>query len=546
MTRIYINADEPNSEVKVEVEPGCALLVGRAPDPSRLDWDALIPQQSRCALMRARTTPAPYRLETLTVPWERVSANHLLVLADGAAIAVCDLGSRNGSFIKLGPHRVMVTPAGQGLRICLARAAAPLVTPTRPQDAQWSSDADFCIGVEQALTTWLQQLGDPVRVIRSAPGCSAEGFLLADQSIITLKSYGTLQFPAGALMETVRAYIHDQNARFVQLKRRPSELLSASPEVRQILARTAAAASGSLRTLFLGPGSGSKELLARCYHHYSPRHAGPFRTLNCALVTNDRLHAQLFGACGWSFTGAAADSTGLVEAAHSGTLFLDELGEMNPEMQRSLLRFLDSRGEYYRLGDSQQRHSDVQLVCGSSAPLDDPAYRCGRFRDDLWYRLATCIIHVSPLDTRPEDVRACLELRTRPAAEPLGSAALLAQSRIGATPLHAPSKLRAEAALPANTELGWERIAREAIGAFLVDQGEKQAGWDQLQLFVESYLKPMFVAQAAALVQAPGTARAVSYSALARRLRIGDGSTVKTHLLRFEKRFIASVRPKTP
>lgn len=105
------------------------------------------------------------------------------------------------------------------------------------------------------------------------------------------------------------------------------------------------------------------------------------------------------------------------------------------------------------------------------------------------------------------------------------------------------AKLYANAAADSNAALGWEQIAEQAVSAFLEDNGEARVGWDQLQLLIERYLKPIFVAQALASRQPPSDGRATNYSALARRLFIADGSTVKTHLSRFEERFSAVHTP---
>lgn len=610
MIRIHIEVKELGAPLQAEVGAGRALLIGRAPDPSRIDWSALDPQTAACALVSAQTHPGHYTIETLTIASNRISANHLLVLNDGAAAGLYDLNSRNGSWVKLTPQRSTILLPEPEVKVSLAGAPQGEPQLPRPRDAQWDQPADFGMAVAQCITIWLKQCELPVRVLLHPPGSAAQGLKLADEGFIELQEEGTLNISGSTLIDQVSEYIHDQNTRFSQIERRASAMIAASPVIRQILLRTADAAASGRRTILLGATGVGKELLARSYHGYSPRHSGPFVTVNCALLNKDLLYAQLFGARRGSFTGAVADIAGLIEAAHGGTLFLDELGELCPEVQKALLRFLDSRGEYYRLGEPRVRHADVLLVCATNAPLDDSGYRSGRFRDDLWYRLASSVIRVPALRERPEDVRAFLEsrplhggkwsvaqcltpealalalqdpwpgnfrdlenfvdrlpasacphgidraqceaaLREGRAQGSSGSPAVSAQptaavttpavralaesvGRLGGRP-------RIESALPANAALGWDRINQIALSAFLEDQGEHQAGWDQLQLFVERYLKPMFVAHAAAPQQAPGASlRSVNYAALARRLHIGDGSTVKTHLSRFAERFTAA------
>lgn len=123
-------------------------------------------------------------------------------------------------------------------------------------------------------------------------------------------------------------------------------------------------------------------------------------------------YAQLFGARRGSFTGAVADVTGLVAAADGGTPFLDALGEMPHDVQAALLRFLDTRGEYCRLGETQARRVSVQVVCAANVALDDPDYRSGRFRHDLGYRLAAAVLRVPPRCERRDDILGCLHGRT--------------------------------------------------------------------------------------------------------------------------------------
>lgn len=229
-------------------------------------------------------------------------------------------------------------------------------------------------------------------------------FHLADDHALQVISLsgGTYDSQIGVVLDRIRGYIHEQNLRLEQFLRRVDGMVVASPIMREVLRRVAESAEQGRRTVLLGPTGAGKEWLARCYHRYSPRSKGPFAALNCALLDRDLLYAQLFGARRGSFTGAVQDIQGLVEASHEGTLFLDELGEMSLDVQKALLRFLDTRGEYQRLGDPKPRHADVQLVCASNAGLDEAEYRMKHFRDDLWYRLSSAVIRVPPLRERPE------------------------------------------------------------------------------------------------------------------------------------------------
>lgn len=656
MTKIRIQAKGLDSSISATIGPGTALLIGRAPDPKRLDWSQLRPPPSACDPMKPSIKPERYHLTTLPIPSPRASANHLLALKDGSTLALFELGSRNGSWIKLEPqHPVMVAGA---LEVALSLAGQPVtdLLPHRPANAEWTDTTDFGAAVVTALTTWSAQQDAPVQfqldVVGSAAGRTANILPLADGQAILLRVNGTMPCSIDELQQIASQYVHDQNARYMQLERRVPGMVASSLAIREILYRLADAAASSRRTILLGPTGVGKELLARSYHGYSPRHNGPFVTVNCALLDKDLLHAQLFGARRGSFTGAVNDVVGLLESAHGGTLFLDELGEMSSDVQKALLRFLDSRGEYYRLGDARLRTADVQIVCASNRDLDDPACRSQYFRSDLWYRLASSVLRIPPLRERPEDIRAFLSSRSvpgsalrivdclspealtavlrdpwpgnfrdlenfldrlppaarpqsidlatckralregrdssaspapqscpsltpaavvlsepstlaagptpclmvatarrrasvvSPSVTPAVSASTLASCLPPAAPvtsreLPRPAGLRGSTHVDSNAALGWETITQHAVRAFLEDHGEARVGWDQLQTLIERYLKPLFVAQAAASRPPASEGRATNYSALARRLHIGDGSTVKNHLARFEERFAA-------
>jgi two-component system response regulator HydG len=154
--------------------------------------------------------------------------------------------------------------------------------------------------------------------------------------------------------------------------------------------------------LILGESGTGKELCARFIHRASERRHLPFLALNCAALPDDLLESELFGHERGAFTGAAARRHGLLELAHEGTLFLDEVGEMSAAMQAKLLRALD-RGEIRRLGGDRTLHVDVRIIAATNRDLGQAA-AAGIFRHDLYYRLGVVVIEVPPLRDRVEDV----------------------------------------------------------------------------------------------------------------------------------------------
>jgi DNA-binding NtrC family response regulator len=178
----------------------------------------------------------------------------------------------------------------------------------------------------------------------------------------------------------------------------------AMAQLRDLLER---AGRSSSNVLLLGESGSGKELAARAIHRGSARRDLPFLALNCAALPHDLLESELFGHERGAFTGATARRHGLLELAHRGTLFLDEVGEMSPAMQAKLLRALD-RGEVRRLGGDRVLHVDVRVIAATNKDLAR-AVAQGQFRHDLYYRLGVVVIEVPPLRQRVEDIPLLVE-----------------------------------------------------------------------------------------------------------------------------------------
>src|SRR5437588_6015844 len=186
------------------------------------------------------------------------------------------------------------------------------------------------------------------------------------------------------------------------------DILGNCPEIRAVRDIVARVAGTSSTVLICGETGTGKELVARAIHRNSQRAHKPFIAINCAAVTETLLESELFGHERGAFTGADKTRSGLFEAAHEGTLFLDEVAEMSAAAQAKLLRVLTD-GQLMRLGSVKTRSVDVRVLAATHRDLEQRVKE-GRFREDLYYRLAVVPISIPPLRERTADVAALCEL----------------------------------------------------------------------------------------------------------------------------------------
>jgi transcriptional regulator with PAS, ATPase and Fis domain len=188
----------------------------------------------------------------------------------------------------------------------------------------------------------------------------------------------------------------------------PDELIGIGTAIRAVEAEIGYAARSDAKVLITGESGVGKEVIARLIHRRSRRAHTPLVTINCAAIPDELLESALFGHVKGSFTGAFDDRRGLLDMAHGGTIFLDEIGEMSLRMQALLLRFLEN-GELQRVGaDRAQARTDVRVIAATNRHLFD-RIAAKEFREDLYYRLNVIHLTIPPLRDRREDIPVFLQ-----------------------------------------------------------------------------------------------------------------------------------------
>ena len=294
--------------------------------------------------------------------------------------------------------------------------------------AQAGHEAEHVASAEAALARLEARPFDVVLSDLQMPGMDGLALLRevsarwAGLPVILLTAHGTvptavLAMKAGAQDFMLKPFDRDEVLFVVQkaLLARPRHgeaiesapagqgaLVGESPAMREAMAQVQKAARGNATVLVRGETGTGKELVARALHDASPRKAGPLIILSCAALPDALLESELFGYEKGAFTGATTRKPGRVELAHTGTLFLDEVGDVSPAVQVKLLRVLQERS-FERVGGTETLKVDVRFVTATHRDLEEMV-RVGTFREDLFYRLAVVPLHLPPLRDREGDV----------------------------------------------------------------------------------------------------------------------------------------------
>jgi NtrC-family two-component system response regulator AlgB len=257
-------------------------------------------------------------------------------------------------------------------------------------------------------------LGKTKEYFPSVTGVIMTAFATIDTAVAAMRqgSYDYLVKPFTPeqlehLVERVEEFrkLRDENARLrdqVDALSEPSAIHTQNPRMQKVLDTAKKVSATDSTILITGESGTGKTLLAKLIHDGSIRAKGPFAVVNCATLSENLLESELFGHVRGSFTGAVKDKMGRLQVADTGTVFLDEIGEISPGLQTKLLRFLQDR-EFERVGDTKTIKVDVRIIAATNKDLDREV-REARFREDLYFRLNVIDLHMPSLRQRPEDI----------------------------------------------------------------------------------------------------------------------------------------------
>ena len=250
---------------------------------------------------------------------------------------------------------------------------------------------------------------------------------LPEQIVIIITSYASIETAVGALRAgaydyVIKPIIHEEIKRIVKnalrervlrsenviLKKQIEDrydfgnIIGQSSEMSSLITEVKKIADSKSNVLLLGETGTGKELIARAIHYSSVREDKPFVPINCSAIPENLLESEFFGYVKGAFTGAAGTKRGLFEEAHSGTVFLDEIGDLTQQLQAKLLRVIDD-SEIRPLGGVQSRRVDIRFVTATNRDIVK-LVREGAFREDLYYRINVVTIKLPPLRERREDI----------------------------------------------------------------------------------------------------------------------------------------------
>ena len=319
---------------------------------------------------------------------------HLLIVDDERSI--CEL--LEISFRKEG-HKVEIATSGEAAKRQLAsRVYDIVVSDICMPDMDGVELLRYCKEVS-STTVFILITGVPtIDTAIDAVNFGADRYVIKGDRLLDELRPAIQQVAENLALKKEAGYLRRELRRVTGL----DNMIGISPKMRAIFELIVNVAPQPSRVLITGESGTGKELVARAMHENSARSKGPFITINCGAFPETLLESELFGYVKGAFTGATENRRGLFHAAHGGTLFMDEIGNMSVAMQVKLYRVLQE-GKVRPVGSTEEVDVDVRVIAATNKDLEREITE-GRFREDLYYRLSVIPIHLPPLRERREDI----------------------------------------------------------------------------------------------------------------------------------------------
>ena len=326
---------------------------------------------------------------------------------EGCSLALLDVTAQQLVFVAMaGPAKAeeFRVALGQGIAGWVAQTGEAVVCNDVSQDTRFFKGIDRQTGhtTRSILCVPLRQGDLIIGVIEVINTSREEGF--TDEDLQLLMAFGRL---AGAAITHTQAFVRVRSAgaAFQEVVQDRYRLVQGnSPAMQTVLHMAHTVATTNTTVLLLGESGTGKEVVARALHQWSPRAEQPFVPVNCVALTPELLASELFGHEKGAFTGATAQKKGKFEVADGGTIFLDEIGDLAPDLQTKLLRVVQDK-EFQRVGGVKDIRANVRLLAATNRDLRQAMQR-GAFREDLYYRLNVVAITLPPLRDRQADIPA--------------------------------------------------------------------------------------------------------------------------------------------
>jgi Nif-specific regulatory protein len=294
--------------------------------------------------------------------------------------------------------------AGQGIAGWVVNKCQPLIVNDVAKDPRFEPQVDAAthFKTQSILAVPLQGRDRVIGVVEVLNTAKEKRFDSDDLGLLSaFAAHASVALRNAQLVSTMK-----EEKRYLQeaLEERYRTLIVESVKMRDVISIARKVAASSSTVLLLGESGVGKEIMARSIHAWSPRATQAFMAVNCVALSDHLLESELFGHEKGSFTGAVQQKKGLFELADGGTVFLDEIGDMKPELQAKLLRVLQDH-EFERVGGSHPIHVNIRIIAATNQNLAG-AVQSGKFRKDLFFRLNVVAITLPPLRERPEDIPA--------------------------------------------------------------------------------------------------------------------------------------------